>query len=364
MPHPGTAGCPDVEVIVADELGPWAEAWDELVLALPVPTPFLRSWWLAAVCGPRARFLLVVDGAQLAGGLALEECRRIAGAPLYRVAGWGKLCPDHLDVLRRAERADEVAAALRDWGRRGAWALDATGVVDDALLARVFPGARATPIDVAPWDELPATGEEYLARRSASQRRELRRAQRRMEQVGIVHRRVGLTEAPTMLDEFERLHRARGDREPLLREMPRLRPALLAGIARGEVQVDVLAGPQRVVAIELSFQLAGALLLYQTARSLDAEANGSGVLLAYHLARQGCAAGCRELDLLRGAEPYKDRLVSRRRTVWRVRAAHGVRGRAVLAALEAGQRGRQLAGRLRRAQLSARSHLRRLRERA
>jgi len=65
-------------MMVLSELGPWVEAWNELVAAAPLPTPFSRAWWLEHVSLHRPRFVLVVEGRELVGGLALEE-RIVAG---------------------------------------------------------------------------------------------------------------------------------------------------------------------------------------------------------------------------------------------------------------------------------------------
>src|SRR5262252_9614952 len=54
-------------------LNGWAAQWDQLVDSSPLPSPFLRSWWLAGAGGPGRHFLLVVDGPHLLGGLALEQ---------------------------------------------------------------------------------------------------------------------------------------------------------------------------------------------------------------------------------------------------------------------------------------------------
>ena len=54
-------------------LNGWAAQWDQLVDSSPLPSPFLRSWWLTGVGGAGRHFLLAVDGAHLLGGLALEE---------------------------------------------------------------------------------------------------------------------------------------------------------------------------------------------------------------------------------------------------------------------------------------------------
>ncbi|MFC6345434.1 hypothetical protein ACFP8W_25845, partial [Nocardioides hankookensis] len=48
-------------------------AWDGLVADQPVPSPFLRSWWLEGVAPTDTTFVLVLDGERLVGGLALQE---------------------------------------------------------------------------------------------------------------------------------------------------------------------------------------------------------------------------------------------------------------------------------------------------
>ena len=85
---------------VRTRLGPLAVRWDELVDRLPLPSPFLRSWWLEHTAGRRPRFVLVMeDGALL-------------GVPRLRVMGAGALCPDHLDaVVLPGREADVLAGA-------------------------------------------------------------------------------------------------------------------------------------------------------------------------------------------------------------------------------------------------------------
>src|SRR5690349_16934344 len=77
------------------QLNGWAAQWDQLVDSSPLPSPFLRSWWLTGAGGPGGHFLLVVDGARLLGGLALENRHLMLSV---RMMGDGSLCPDHLDL--------------------------------------------------------------------------------------------------------------------------------------------------------------------------------------------------------------------------------------------------------------------------
>ena len=76
----GSALAPSL--LVLPQLGRWTAQWDHLVDLSRLPSPFMRSWWLTGTAGPRPRFVLVVQGDLLLGGLALEEGRRL-GLPSF-----------------------------------------------------------------------------------------------------------------------------------------------------------------------------------------------------------------------------------------------------------------------------------------
>ncbi len=334
--------------VVTASLGHWTDEWDALVAVAPLPTPFLRSWWLTTVAS-RPTFVLLREGDVLIGGLALQQRFRIFGVPVYQFAGSGVLCPDHLDAVAAPGREAEVARALRAWlTRRGSRVLDLDGLVADSLLATALPGVRVETVDVAPWDLLPATVEEYLAGRSARQRKSLRQVQRRLALAGVTYRQVRPDDALGVLDAFARLQREQGGRERLLAELPRLGPAVIAGMRSGEARIDVMEGPGGIVAVWIYFVFAGAIRAYQSARSLAREAKSAESVLLVNTIGQACVEGCREFDMLRGAEPYKFRFVTRTRSIQRLRAANGLRGNAVLKGLEIATRARRAAGALRR----------------
>jgi CelD/BcsL family acetyltransferase involved in cellulose biosynthesis len=342
------AGGP-VQCLVVDELGAWADAWDELVDSSAVPSPFLRTWWLDAVAGSKPEFVLFVEEGRLIGGLPVEVRRRVLGVPIYQFCGSGRLCPDHLDVLAAPGRTDAVAQALRDWWNdAGSRVLDLDGLVENSLLEDIFGSARASVVDTAPWDVLPATADEYVATLPSRFRKNLRKAQKRFAASGIVHRRLSGAEVDAGLREYVALQHRRGDREELLREMPRIARAVRNGLAVDEVHLDVLEAAGETVAIRISFEVAGALRAYQSARLLDHELRDAGTVLLVEAIRLAIEGGCHEFDLLRGSEPYKRVYVRRTRMVMRLQSASGARGAAVLAALSAGRRARSELGRVRR----------------
>ena len=104
------------------------------------------------------------------------------------------------------------------------------------------------------------------------------------------------------------------------------------GVRRREARVDVLASDDAVVAVSLAFVVGGRLSLYQVARSLDPEHDGAGNVLLVAVIEDAVAAGCHEIDLLRGGEAYKASFADGTRTVGRLRAAHGAAARALLGA--------------------------------
>jgi len=101
-------------LLVLERLDGWTAQWNHLVDLSPLPSPFLRSWWLTGTGGPQPRFLLVVRENQLVGGLALEEEHRL-GLPCLHMMGAGPLAPDHLDLLAVPGQEDVVVHCLERW---------------------------------------------------------------------------------------------------------------------------------------------------------------------------------------------------------------------------------------------------------
>lgn len=328
------------QVVEVATLGEHATAWDEIVAAMSLPSPFLRSWWLSSVAEQTATFLLVWRGDHLTGGLPLRR-DAVLGVPVYRFCGTGTLCPDHLDLVSAPQDLAMVGAAIRDWFiRPGTRALDLNGVADGSPLKQLLPGARSRPIDVAPWQPLPADPAQYLAERSPAFRKTVRRARNHFARAGLTMRAVEPGQLDAALAEFAALHTARGDRGALLVELPRLRTALAAGLPTGEARVDVLADDAHTVAVSIAFASCGRLSLYQGAR--DMAVDNATTIVDVAVIQRACAEGFAEVDILRGAEAYKLRLAGELRRLRRVRAAHGLPARAVLGLLDA----RAVAGRI------------------
>ena len=131
-------------VVVASGLDGWETQWDRLVDLSPLPSPFMRSWWLTGAGGPQRRFLLAVDGERLIGGLALETTGW-PGLEVLHLMGGGYLCPDHLDLLAGPTEEGVTIGLLRDWFQRpGGRLLDLEGVPGHSRLIEALPAQPAS----------------------------------------------------------------------------------------------------------------------------------------------------------------------------------------------------------------------------
>jgi CelD/BcsL family acetyltransferase involved in cellulose biosynthesis len=347
------AGGGGPRLVVSTCLDRWAVAWDELVDRLPLASPFLRSWWLEATAGARPRFVLVCDGDELIGGLALEE-RRIAGVPLLRVMGAGALCPDHLDLVAAPGREDAVVACLASWlGRPGSRLVELDGIVSRSRVEAALPGrVRHETVDGAPWIRLPAAPSDYEGQRPRSLRRTVGKTVRRLTPGGMAFRSSTPATVDRSLLVLRQLHLERwGGRSHFLGDFERFAAASRLGAARGELVVRELVVGGTVVAAVACFEVAGRLSLYQSGHAVDHRWRNALTVLLDSVVEDACRRGCAEVDLLRGTEPYKLLFASECRTIVRLSAATGARGRLALGALI-------LLGRLRRAVSRLRSRLR------
>jgi CelD/BcsL family acetyltransferase involved in cellulose biosynthesis len=320
--------------------------WDSLVASAERPNPFLRRWWLDASASSRRRYVLVTRGSRLLGGAVLDV-DRVGGLRRVRLGGQGVLCPDHLDLLARPGDEDAVGEAFASWLRDlGPCVLDLDGLVPASLVARAV-GMESRPTEVAPYGVLPASGEQWLAERSSSFRRSVRRSTKALAAAGLRAETVAPDGHDRALDDFEALHATRPGRQELLAEMGTLRAALRAGSERGEVWLHRLGDEQTTVAVSIALVLGDRISLYQVARSTQPGHDGAGTALLAHVIAAAADAGIGCADLLRGGEGYKSSFVSSVEEVHRIRAGRGRSGRAAVAAAEvaAGAR-RQVRARL------------------
>jgi CelD/BcsL family acetyltransferase involved in cellulose biosynthesis len=309
-------------------LNGWAAQWDQLVDSSPLPSPFLRSWWLTGVGGAGRHFLLAVDGAHLLGGLALEERHPMLSV---RMMGDGPLCPDHLDLLAAPGYEEAVISLLRDWlCRPGERLFDLTSIRAGSRLIEALPGrVRRTPmVVVAPFTPLPDSPEAYRATLSSQFRKNLRVAAKRLTAEGVTHQTTRGRAVLQRLDTLRELHQSQwGSRSGFLPVFDRFAAGFAAGCAADEVAVHELGNDNLVVATVTAFEVAGRVSLYQSARLTDRRWRDVTTVLLAAIIDDACARGFSEVDFLRGDEPYKGRFAPNHREMLRLVAGKGVAGR-------------------------------------
>ncbi len=319
------------------ELGEYASAWDELVARMPLPSPFLRSWWVDHAAIGEPVIALCLDGGRLIGGIALQRTTRY-GVDWLEMLGDGLLGPDHLDLVADRDRALDVRTAVRGWlGRRGSRVLDLRGLVPSGDLVACCPGLGPRHEQaIAPYAELPATNEEYLKGRPGKLRSTVKRSAKRFDAAGITTRVRTATEVDDALDAFAALHDGRwGEASGFMGAWDQFAGAARAGAASGEVIfTELVDADGDVVASEVDLLLAGRLSFYQAGRRTDHDLRGSGSVLKARIIAAAIADGCTEFDLLRGDEPYKTEWATSSRRIVRIRTGVGVRGIAVAAVAE------------------------------
>jgi CelD/BcsL family acetyltransferase involved in cellulose biosynthesis len=334
-----------LHLVEAAALASFAPAWDALVDASALPSPFLRSWWLESAPAKRPLFLLALEGGSLVGGLALQE-DRFLGVPRFRFLGAGPLAPDHLDVVARRGRERDVLDLIAAWFRRaGQRLVELRGAAEAALVAAALPApVRREPISIAPYEPLPADAASYFADRPSRLQNTIRRAGTRLERAGTVHRVVEPGDAARALETLRSLHHARWGESSFLRGFSQFTRCAWAGMDRGELVIHELARDSEVVASSVMLEVAGRSSFYQSGRSLDDRSRGAGTVLMARIVEDACRRGSREFDLLRGNDPYKFDWARHQREVVSLLAAHGGRARLALLAFRARNRAVELLG--------------------
>ena len=305
----------------------WAAQWDQLVDSSPLPSPFLRSWWLAGAGGPGRHFLLVAEGAHLLGGLAVERRHPMLSV---RMMGDGSLCPDHLDLLAAPGHEAAVIGLLRDWlCRPGERLLDLKGIRAGSRLVEALPGrVRCEPMAVSPFTPLPGSPEAYRATLPAQFRKNLRVSAKRLAAEGVTHQTIRGRAVLQRLGTLRDLHRSQwGSRSNFLPVFDRFAAGFAGGCAADEVAVHELRNDNLVVATVTAFEVAGRVSLYQSARLTDRRWRDATTVLLAAIIDDACARGFREVDFLRGDEPYKGRFTPKHRQMLRLVAGKGVMGR-------------------------------------
>jgi CelD/BcsL family acetyltransferase involved in cellulose biosynthesis len=308
-----------------------ARDWSDLARADPAGTFFhtpayLKLYWEELGAGE-----LLLAFAEEGGG-AVGACAFELVDGTLRFLG-GTEVTDYLGpvaVPGAEERvAKELVGALVAGG--GWTAADLRGLPRDspwlAALAHAATGAGVAVQErddsTAPFLELPATFEEYLAALPGKLRHEIRRKGRRLDEE-LGGRRLVVATPETLnegLDLFVGWHRAsEGPKGKFMQPgmeifFRRLGEAFAPG---GEFRLGFLEAGGRRMAGAIAFRYGGTTYLYNSAFDRSRGDLAPGMVLVGDLIEDAIAGGCHAFDMLKGDLSYKYRFGARPRRVRRL----------------------------------------------
>jgi len=311
------------EVRSRDEFDHSKEAWNEILRTSGEDDVFLRNEWLGAWWdtygkGKEMIVLEVLEGERTVGFAPFATSgRRLSLSRSLEFIGSGP--SDRCGILAESGRAD-VHAAVWEYmmGREGWNTADLRDTREDcptaANIARIFPSAERET-SVSPCVSITGTYEDYLRRLEKKDRHSIQRCWRRLSEKHEVT--FGLTKPKDAKDDdfqdFVRLGKARWEgtgTDSVLGypDMVRFIEAAVTSLAEeGIPTLHCLKERDRTVAIGLGFEYLRSYRCYLSGFDPEYATYSPGSLLVAKVLEMCHQKGLKEVDLLRGAEPYKYR---------------------------------------------------------
>jgi CelD/BcsL family acetyltransferase involved in cellulose biosynthesis len=318
-PDKALPGLPTHSVISSErafaELG---TSWDDLVRAMPRPSPFLLHTWLVEWYRHYGR------GSELAVQAAFRGDDLVAAFPLVhkpwrrlRVARFlGGEQSSLADLLLSPSEEQSTAAALVDRAAAEHDFAELFGLSGDSRLARIaapgdlhlFRRADGPVLELTDdWDEL------YREKVSSKHRSSCRRRRQQLEKTGAVEftlARTRETVEPALEDAF-RLHalrwtgRADGSGFATRTGVSFHRAVLPALAEQDVIRLVTLRVDGRAIAFALAFALSGRLYGYRLAFDPSFGRYSPGLLVLHQLLAAACEEGLRRVEFLGAADRFK-----------------------------------------------------------
>jgi CelD/BcsL family acetyltransferase involved in cellulose biosynthesis len=320
-------------------------AWDDLVRAMPRPSPFLLHAWLL-------EWLRHYGGAsELAIHAAFRDEKMVGAFPLVskrrrglRVATFpGGQQSSLADVLLAPPETPSTGAALIDRASAEHDFAELFGLDGDSHVARIATPGRLHLFRRADAPVLELTGDWdalYQAKVSAKRRSNYRRRLQQLEQRGAVEFSLARSreQLEPALGEAFRLHALRwegrddgsGFATATGFEFHRAALGILA--EQDVVRLVTMTFAGRAVAFVLAFALAGRLYGYRMAFDPSFARYSPGVLTIHELLAAASREGLRRVEFMGGADPFKLELADDLQPLYLGLGLAGTaRGRAVVA---------------------------------
>ena len=324
------------------------EGWDELVRAMPRPSPvllhgWLSAWWRHFGEGGRLEVQVAHRDGRLVGALPLCVLRR---GRLDVLTFLGAEQTSLADLLLAQGESSSVATALAERARASDHdyadfhGLPSPSVLDDALGdARLDLIVRAEApvleLNGQPWEDV------YKARLSSKQRALRRRRQRQLAGLGRVEMTVARTPdelEPALEDAFE-LHALRWAGRPDGSEFGteigrRFYREATAAIGEADAaRIVTLKLDGRPIAFVYNFVLAGCVYCHRLAFDPKLSRYSPGLVNRFDSLESAFEEGVTRVEFLGGMERYKVELTDRLEPLHEgLGLAHSLSGRAALAA--------------------------------
>jgi CelD/BcsL family acetyltransferase involved in cellulose biosynthesis len=313
--------------------------WEKLAAAGGVGTPFQSFPWVDQWQRHRGLglepFILVLHGGETIAPLGRG---RLVGIRVLQLLGSPDSDYPGLVTTRPLHEAwDGVARALREH-RRSFDLLHLHSVrhrepIVSALARHLGSGGRERPYEICPWIRTNSSWSEFLASRGAGLRNEMKRWNRRMQELGeMTIERVRAPAGDALLGELMEVERAswkweqgsaafrggsqRDFLEAVLRD------------SRSDLVVWLLRVENRLVAYAVV--LIGDTRWYYYLTSFRKDVANAGSLLLSHIVEAACTEHCEVLDLLRGNHGYKRAWTDLTHPVYEIAWPSNIRGRAAV----------------------------------
>ena len=319
--------------------------WNALAGGMPFRSwDWLATWWKhygsverrdGARGGTSNRQLYVLAVFDDANTSAGGERQLIGVAPWYldqtcikgnvlRWLGSGEVCTDHVSIICQPRHTDKVAKAIAealterfdDWDQIDLGGVDAADPSIDELLIHFEKRDCITsrqPDDSCWVLELPASWDEYLAGISKSHRKQLRQLERRVVESQRVrwHRVRSAAEFeqawPILVDLHQRRRRSLGEPGCFASRAFHEFHHEVAGrmLEHGQLRLSWLDLDGTPAAAEYHLADSATTYAYQGGVDPDRLAEEPGRLSTILCLRAAIEEGHRQIDFLRGDEPYK-----------------------------------------------------------